>query len=145
MDGLSPSWIWLIVGLVLIMAEALLAPGTYLLWIGLAAAVLGLILAVAPLALIWQLALFGVLALAFGALGWRVYRGRRSGSASDALHDPVAALQGREFALDKPIRGGAGRIRVNDTVWRVVGPDLPAGTRVRVVGSDGGSLRVEPA
>jgi len=32
---------------------------------------------------------------------------------------------------------------LGDTVWRVSGPELPVGQRVRIVGSDGAVLKVE--
>ena len=55
------------------------------------------------------------------------------------------ALIGRIFQLDRPIVSGEGRIRVDDSVWRVVGPDLAMGAAVRVVRIEGASLIVEPA
>jgi len=45
--------------------------------------------------------------------------------------------------LDHPIQEGRGRIRLDDTVWRVSGPDLPAGSRVKVVSVHGTELHVE--
>ena len=39
---------------------------------------------------------------------------------------------------------GRGRVNLDDTYWKVIGPDLPAGTRVKVIGSDGRQLTVEP-
>ena len=55
------------------------------------------------------------------------------------------ALVGRVCTLEKPIVDGEGVVRVDDTVWRVTGPDMPAGTHVRIVGADGASLSVGPA
>ena len=55
------------------------------------------------------------------------------------------ALVGRVFTLDKPIMDGSGTVRVDDTIWRVSGPDCPAGSRVKVVRADGASLTVEAA
>jgi inner membrane protein len=49
------------------------------------------------------------------------------------------------FTLDAPIVAGCGRIRVDDSSWRVVGPDTPAGERVRVVRIEGTTLVVEAA
>jgi hypothetical protein len=47
--------------------------------------------------------------------------------------------------LTEPIINGRGRIRINDTMWRVKGPDLPTGTEVRVVAFDPVSLEIEVA
>ena len=55
------------------------------------------------------------------------------------------ALVGREFTLEKPIVDGTGTVRIDDTIWRVAGPDAPAGSRVRVVQADGASLTVAAA
>ena len=55
------------------------------------------------------------------------------------------ALVGRVFTLEKPIMDGSGSVRVDDTVWRVSGPDSPAGSKVKVVRADGASLTVEAA
>ena len=56
------------------------------------------------------------------------------------LQEPVGTR--REFTLEKPIVDGAGTVRIDDTIWRVAGPDAPAGSRVRVVHADGASLTV---
>jgi inner membrane protein len=52
---------------------------------------------------------------------------------------------GREFTLEKPIVGGVGTIHIDDTVWRVSGPDCPAGSRVKIARADGANLLVEAA
>ena len=50
---------------------------------------------------------------------------------------------GRSFTLETAIDNGVGRVRVGDSLWRAVGDDMPAGSRVKVVGVDGASLKVE--
>ena len=47
------------------------------------------------------------------------------------------------IALNEPIVNGRGKLRVDDTVWKVEGADCPAGVQVRVTGVDGVMLRVE--
>ena len=61
------------------------------------------------------------------------------------LNRRADALVGRVFTLEKPIVDGVGTVRIDDTVWRVSGPDCPAGSRVKVVRADGASLAVEAA
>jgi len=39
---------------------------------------------------------------------------------------------------------GRGSVHAGDTIWRVEGAALPAGTRVKIVGVDGTVLKVEP-
>jgi membrane protein implicated in regulation of membrane protease activity len=36
-------------------------------------------------------------------------------------------------------------VRIDDTIWRVAGPDAPAGSRVKVVRVDGANLTVAAA
>lgn len=52
---------------------------------------------------------------------------------------------GRRFTLDQPIVNGDGKLRIDDSVWRVAGEDMAAGTIVRVVGADGVILKVQRA
>ncbi|MDB5509474.1 MAG: Inner rane protein YbbJ [Hyphomicrobiales bacterium] len=140
------AWTWLIVGLLLCAGEAV-APGLFLLWIGLAALANGVLLIALPLDLPWLLLSFGFFTALFVLAGSRFY-GSRDETSSDApfLNRRAAALVGREARLQEAIVDGFGLVRIDDTVWRVAGPDLPAGARVRVVGlaRDGAVLDVEP-
>ncbi len=133
-------WLWIILGLVLVGAEAL-APGIFLIWFGLAAILTGL--ADAWFDLSWQAALilFAALSLAAVLLGRAASGGVREGSLNRRGQD----LVGRVFVLDRPIAEGEGRVRVGDSSWRVTGADAPAGTQVRVVRVEGGTLVVERA
>lgn len=141
-EGLAP-WIWLILGVVLIGLETV-APGIFLLWLGIAALLTGLVDYWFELS--WQSASmsFAVLSLASVLAGRAVTRGGGAG-AGDTLNRRGEALVGRRFTLDAPIVAGEGRIRVDDTVWRVVGPDLPAGTAIRIARLEGATLVAEPA
>jgi len=49
---------------------------------------------------------------------------------------------GRRFTLDEPIVNGVGKLRVDDTTWKIMGDDLPAGSQVTVTGVDGTVLVV---
>jgi membrane protein implicated in regulation of membrane protease activity len=138
------SWNWLIVGLVL-MALELLAPGVFLLWLGLAALLVGVISLFADW--IWQVQVIAFAAFSLAAVPlWRRVASQSSSSPDSVfLNRRSDALVGRTFTLDKPIMDGSGTVRVDDTVWRVSGPDCPAGSRVKVVQADGASLTVEAA
>jgi membrane protein implicated in regulation of membrane protease activity len=139
------TWNWLIFGLIL-MALELLAPGVFLFWLGLAALLVGLIsFAINPS---WQLQIlmFAVFATAAVPLWRHVARGNNIASKSNPfLNKRADALVGRVFTLEKPIIDGAGTVRIDDTIWRVAGPDTPAGSRVRIVQADGASLTVASA
>jgi hypothetical protein len=137
-------WSWLVVGLVL-MALEVAAPGMFLFWLGLAALLVGLLSAVIHMSWEVQLIAFAVLSLAAVPIWRRLARARSSSPGHDFLNRRADALVGRVFTLDKPIQDGFGTVRVDDTVWRVAGPDAPAGSRVRVVSADGASLTVAGA
>ncbi len=138
------SWNWLIVGLVL-MALELLAPGVFLLWLGLAALLVGVISLFADW--IWQVQVIAFAAFSLAAVPlWRRVANQSAPNADSVfLNRRSDALVGRVFTLEKPIMDGSGSVRIDDTVWRVSGPDCPAGSKVKVVRADGASLTVEAA
>jgi membrane protein implicated in regulation of membrane protease activity len=143
--GLGP-WSWIILGLVLIGLE-LLAPGVFFLWLGLAAILTGVIDGFLDLS--WQATslVFAVLAVGAVLLGRLMTRRRDEEDAGPAaaLNRRGQGLVGRVFTLENAIADGSGRVRVDDSSWRVVGPDAPAGSSVRVVRVDGATLVVERA
>jgi membrane protein implicated in regulation of membrane protease activity len=139
------TWNWLIFGFIL-MALELAAPGVFLFWLGLAALLVGLLSFVINPAWQTQLLMFAVFAVAAVPV-WRHFA-RSSTQASKSnpfLNRRTEALVGREFTLEKPIIDGSGTVRIDDTIWRVAGPDTPAGNRVKVVHADGASLTVAAA
>lgn len=135
------AWAWIILGLILIGLE-LAAPGIFLVWLGLAAVVTGVVDGFAGLS--WQAStlLFAALSVACVLLGRYVSRPIvRSEDLS--LNRRGEALIGRVFTLEAPLAGGEGRVRIDDSSWRVTGPDSPAGSAVRVVRVEGATLVVE--
>ncbi|GGA98492.1 membrane protein [Brucella endophytica] len=140
-------WNWLVLGLVLLMLE-ILAPGIFFIWFGLAALVTGalaFLLASSAAGFGWQLqtVVFLVLAVLFALAGRRFFGSRSDDSDDPLLNRRGQQLVGQRATLTEPIVNGRGRIRMNDTMWRVKGPDLPAGTEVRVVGFDPVSLEMD--
>src|SRR6185437_7706591 len=131
------TWNWLIFGFIL-MALELLAPGVFLFWLGLASLLVGLVSFALHPSWQTQLLMFAVFA-ALAVPVWRkLARSNRQASASNPfLNKRADALVGRVFTLEKPIVDGQGTVRVDDTIWRVAGPDAPAGSRVKVVKADG--------
>ena len=135
-------WAWIISGLVLLALELFL-PGGYLLWMGVAGIVTGLV------ALIWtigwplQWLIFGGLSLVSIALWVRWTRSRPTPTDRPYLNRRAEQFIGQEAVLEQPIQQGFGRVVLGDTVWRVSGADLPLGQRVRIVGNDGAVLKVE--
>jgi len=135
---------WLVLGLVLCGAETIV-PGAFLIWIGAAALALGVVVFFWPLELTAQLLLFAGLVVILVLLGRKAYGSIDRRSKALPL-SRAHGLIGKEFFLDQPIARGFGRIRVDDSVWRVTGTDCAAGAKVRVTGvEDGALLRVEIA
>jgi inner membrane protein len=136
-------WSWVVLGLVLMGLE-LLAPGAFLLWLGLAAVLTGILDWLFGLS--WQAALLAFAVLSIGAVltGRAVTRHRdEEDEGRPVLNRRAQGLVGRVFVLADPIAGGCGRLRVDDSSWRIVGPDAPAGASVRVTRVDGATLVVE--
>ena len=80
----------------------------------------------------WMVLGFALLALACAFAGNRLMGGRRPESDQPLLNRRAEQFVGRVVTLAEPIRDGRGRLQLDDTVWRISGPDLPAGARVRV-------------
>ena len=139
------NWNWLIFGIIL-MALEVLAPGIFLFWLGLAALLVGLIGSVLHPSWQIEILLFAVFAIAAVPLWRRMARSNTAVSESNPfLNRRTEALVGRVFTLEKPIIDGAGTVRIDDTIWRIAGPDTPAGTRVKIVHVSGADLTVAAA
>lgn len=141
-------WSWHVLGLLLLGLE-IMAPGTFFLWFGISALLVGTLALFVDYG--WQVEVILFLAIAFACLvvGRRMMN-RDSDRKDEEDGDPSlnrrgSRYVGREFVLGEPIAQGTGRLRVDDTVWRIVGPDLPAGAKVRVVEVDGAVLKVSAA
>lgn len=137
------AWSWVVAGLVLLALE-LVAPGGVLIWLGAAALVTGGMALLVNVYWPLQFVVFGVLAL---AAIWLWLRTRKQEEPTDRpfLNRRAERIIGHEAVLDEPIRDGEGRVAIGDTTWRVTGPDLAAGSRIRVVDADGPVLKVEAA
>ncbi|MTI16916.1 NfeD family protein [Rhodobacteraceae bacterium RKSG542] len=142
-ETLGP-WKWFIFGLFLLGLEVL-APGWVFLWFGVAAFIVGGLGFFVELS--WQSSILIFISFSLIAiiLGRRITN--RGGSDSDdpALNKRGARYIGQEYVLAEPIEQGRGTLRIDDTIWRIVGPDLPAGALVRVVAVKGVALAVKKA
>jgi len=137
---------WWLLALVLIGAE-LMGPGFFMLWIGIAAAVMGVILMFLPeLNFLTQAVLFVALALISCYVYWHFVRGA-AGETSDQPRLNRRAEQhiGKRYVLDTAIVNGRGKVKVGDSSWLAEGPDLPAGSEVEVIAADGSALKVQKA
>ena len=135
-------WDWFIAGGLLLVLEVL-APGVFMLWLGLAAMLVGAISIFVDWSWQAQFIAFAVFSVAAIPLWLRL--SRQVGPATDQpfLNRRAEALVGRILTLEKPIVDGSGTIPIGDTVWRITGADIPAGSRVKVIGVAGTALQVE--
>jgi len=144
-------WNWMVLGFVLLGLE-ILVPGFFLLWIGLAALATGALSLLLWGSALWPWEVHGAarswpcrFVLAFA--GRRIMKATGDVSDQPLLNRRGDQLVGRTATLTEPIVNGRGRMKIGDTLWRVTGPDLPAGATVRVAGATDLDLelRVEPA
>ncbi|MGK9166231.1 NfeD family protein [Inquilinus limosus] len=137
-------WWWWIAGVVLLILEVMV-PATFFLWLAISAGVVGLLSWLLPLGWEAQVLIFAVLSVA-AVVVWRVYlKPRAEVSDQPTLNRRGEQYIGRVVTLTEPIVNGVGRIRIADNTWGVEGPDLPAGTRIRIVAVVGTRFRVERA
>jgi inner membrane protein len=139
-----PFWYWLVLAAVLGVIE-IAVPVMFCIWLAAAALVVAVI-AWRYSGLSWehQVLIFAAVAIASVKLGRTAFA--RTGSTASVRHlnRRAESYVGRMFTLEGAIVDGRGRLKVDDSVWLVEGPDLPAGTRVQVTGADNTLLRVEP-
>jgi membrane protein implicated in regulation of membrane protease activity len=138
-------WNWMVLGCVLLALE-ILVPGVFLLWIGIAALLVGAASLQFWGAGFWawevQIVVFLVLSLISAYIGKQIVGSRQGDTDQPLLNRRGQQMIGRTATLTEPIREGRGRIQLGDTLWRVSGPDLPAGTRVRVTGASDTDLEL---
>lgn len=136
-------WHWWVIAIVLVISEAFVS-GTFLLWMGVSAAVVGFVLVIAPgMSWEYQVLLFAVLSIVSIAL-WLIRLKKHPTESEDSnLNRRAAQYIDRVAIVQGPIVNGLGTINVDDTIWRVLGPDCEIGTKVKVVGAEGTDLKVE--
>ena len=136
---------WAALAFALIAAETLV-PGAFLLWLGFAAAAVFLVVLLVPgMSVLTQVVIFIVFSFISVAIYRKWFRGRGRASDQPLLNKRGEQLVGHTAVLSAPIIDGEGRTQLGDAFWNVTGPDLPAGTRVRIVAVSGMTLQVEAA
>lgn len=136
-------WYWWIFAVALIIFE-LFVPGSFFLWMGVAAAIIGAVVMFIPL-LPWEyqvlgFSIFSVTSVVF----WRRHLKKNpTDTDQPLLNRRSAQYVGRTFTLEQPLENGRGKIQVDDSVWKIKGEDCPANSRVQVVATEGVYLVVE--
>ena len=142
LDNMEPGWLWMISGVLLLIAEVI-APGFFLLFIGTAALATGAFTLMFDLGTASQLALFALYALLAVMVGRRFYANADVDSSDPLLNDRSGQLVGKVVAVVEAIDEHQGRVRVGDSEWNARGGPAAPGERVRITGIDGNCLTVE--
>tara|TARA_E500000305_G_C3950086_1_gene201738 strand:+ start:323 stop:790 length:468 start_codon:yes stop_codon:yes gene_type:complete len=143
LEGIDAHWVWLTLGLVLATLE-MLVPGVYLIWLALAAIATGILTALFDISLPMQIVDFVFLSLIAAYSARRFFRDKPIESSDPLLNNRGGRMVGETALVTTAIESGSGRVKVGDSEWIARGPDMAAGARVRIVGSDGAILLVEP-
>ncbi len=136
-------WHWMVLGIALLVIELGVTGTVFLLWLAAAAVATGLALMLTP-EMTWQvqIVVFSVAAVV-ALLATRIWLKRRPIKTDrPALNKRGSAYIGRQFTLQHPIENGSGELIIDDTLWRISGPDVPAGASVVVEAVEGTRLRV---
>ncbi len=136
-------WQWWVLAIIFLTLE-IFAPGAVFIWFSASAAIMGVILLLVPdLIWQWQIAIFGALSL-LTIIAWRQYRKKVPEKTSHpTLNKRGEELIGRTFTLDEAIVNNYGKIRVDDTMWKIKGEDCEIGQKIKVTSLNGTVLNVE--
>jgi membrane protein implicated in regulation of membrane protease activity len=136
-------WHWWIAAAVLFVLE-LVSPGVLFLWLGVGAVAAGFAALIDP-GLGWRFEsmIFAIISMVSAVVGRNWWDKIRNRTDKPDLNERGKTLIGKTGTLDEPIANGAGRLKLGDSSWKIIGPDLPAGAKVRVTGADGAVLTVE--
>jgi membrane protein implicated in regulation of membrane protease activity len=141
--GLEAHWVWLTIGVLLAGLE-MLVPGVYLVWLGIAAIVTGVLTGLLHLSLPVQVVDFVFLSLIIAFSARRFLSDSPIRSADPLMNRRGARMVGQTAVVVQAIEHGTGRVHFGDSEWIARGPDVSVGERVRITGSDGATLLVEP-
>jgi membrane protein implicated in regulation of membrane protease activity len=143
LDSFDPHWVWIVIGLVLAALE-MLVPGVYLIWLAVAALVTGALTFGLGLGLPAQVIVFVSLALISAFSARRFLRDSPILSSDPLMNQRGSRMIGETAIITQAFDGGSGRIKFGDSEWLARGPDAEVGARVRVTGTAGTILIVEP-
>ena len=136
-------WFWWIAAGVLLFLE-MAVPGFFMLWLAFAAALTAVADLLFNFGWMGEIVTFALLSLASVLSSWRFVKNQRNlKSDSPHLNQRQNAFVGKTYVLVQPIINGSGKIKVEDALWDVDGPDAELGTRVKVTGVAGLRLVVE--
>jgi len=138
-----PWWAWVVIAGVLGLAE-MHVPGSYLIWLGLGAALTSLVAVIFDISLANQIGCFAAASALACAGGYFVYRRlHRRPRTDSALNERSRAMVGVRGTVCEAFSNGGGKVRLGDGVWLANGPDLAEGTPIVVSAVHGTRLVVQ--
>jgi len=136
-------WLWWGIACILFILEVFM-PGSFLLWVGMASFLTGMIVFLEPsLDLFSQGLIFGISTLLSLLIWYQYGQKKQTQNPPKHMNERAAQYLGRVFVLKEAIVKGQGVLIINDTRWKVLGEDMPAGTRVALESIDGTAFRVK--
>ncbi len=143
LSSINPMMMWFIIGAILIFLE-LIVPGVFLVWLGIAAVILGAILSFVTMGTTMQILLFAILSVITVLIGVKFYKGKDRDITSNALNQVRGAeYVGKIYTLTAEVKNGEGRLPLGDSVWGIQGEDLPAGSKIKITKVSGNTLNFE--
>jgi hypothetical protein len=142
-EGVFVFWYWWVIALILLVFE-ILTPGYFFMWMAISGFVTGAVVFLIPAASMnMQILLFSVLSVA-AIISWKFY-GKKHPMESDQplLNKRGVQYIGRVFSLYQPIKNGQGKIKVDDSIWKVHGEDCTIDSQVKVIAVRGTVFEVE--
>lgn len=137
-------WHWFIAAVILITLEMVVLPAVYFLWMGISAGLVGLLMMLVPqLPFMWQIIIFTVVAVAALVVHKRYLKNNPPSTDEPMLNRRGEQYLNRTFTLEEPIVNGTGKVKVDDSIWKVSGEDMDAGSKIKVTGIDGTVFKVE--
>ncbi len=135
-------WHWFALAGTLLALE-MVVPGAFFLWVGIAAALTAVLLLIFSTMIIEvQVSVFALLSVVTLVIWWKWYRNPIATDQPN-LNRRGEQYVGRTFTLTVPVVNNFGKIRVDDSYWKIQGEDCKIGASVKVVGVDGVVLQVE--
>ena len=135
-------WHWWAFAAILVVLEMFDGSGHFI-WLGISAAIVGILSW--AIGMNWQAEFFLFAVFSIGSIfAWGAYRKANPQPVDyPMLNKRGANYIDRHFTLEEPIVDGVGKVKVDDTIWKVRVPDLTAGSKIKVTAVDGTSFVVE--
>ena len=136
-------WHWWVLGIICLVIETF-APGAIFIWFGASAGLMGFLLLFLP-DLSWQIqiTIFSVLSVLSIVMRYQYRKKVPEENTNPTLNKRGEELVGRVFTLDEPIVNNYGKIRVDDTMWKINGTDAEVGQKIKVISLEGTVLKVD--